>query len=67
MKEADESLVKAHKIQTELIQAEAGGKHHEVTVLFVHAQDHLMCAMEVCTLAENFIKMNKRLYALEQR
>lgn len=65
LKEADESLVAAHKIQTELIQAEAAGQHHEVTVLFVHAQDHLMGAMEVRTLAENFIRILKRLHALE--
>lgn len=67
LKEADESLVQAHKIQTDIIQAEAAGKHHEVTVLFVHAQDHLMCAMEIRTLAENIIRMNKRLYMIEQK
>ncbi len=67
LKEADESLVKAHQIQTNLIQSEAAGQHHDVTVLFVHAQDHLMTAMEVRTLAENFIKINKRLYALENK
>ena len=67
LKEADESLVKAHQIQTDLIQSEAAGQHHDVTVLFVHAQDHLMTAMEVRTLAENFIKINKRLYALENK
>ena len=67
LKEANESLVAAHKVQTEMIQAEAAGKHHDVTVLFVHAQDHLMAAIEVCTMAENLIRMNKRLYQLEQK
>ena len=67
LKEADEYLVKAHQIQTDLIQSEAAGKHHDVTVLFVHAQDHLMTSMEVRTLAENIIKMNKRLYSLENK
>ena len=67
LKEADEYLVKAHQIQTNLIQEEAGGKHHDVTVLFVHAQDHLMTAMEVRTLAENIIKIDKRLAALEEK
>lgn len=64
--EADEELKGAHQIQTNLIQEEAAGKYHEVTVLFVHAQDHLMTSLEVRSLAENIIKMNKRLYALEQ-
>lgn len=67
LKEADEFLVQAHQIQTNLIQQEAAGEHHEVTVLFVHAQDHLMSAMEVRTMAENIIKINKRLAALEAK
>ena len=67
LNEANESLVSAHKVQTEMSQEEAAGKHHEVTVLFVHAQDHLMAAIEVCTLAENLIRMNKRLYDLENK
>lgn len=67
LKEADENLVHAHQIQTNLIQAEARGDHYDVTVLFVHAQDHLMTAMEVRSLAENLIHMNKRLSALENK
>lgn len=67
LKEADEYLVKAHQIQTDLIQAEARGEHKKVSVLFVHAQDHLMSAMEVRTLAENIIKLNRRMAALEEK
>lgn len=60
LKESDENLVKAHKIQTDLIQDEANGKHHDVSVLFVHAQDHLMNAMEARTLIEYLIKLHKK-------
>lgn len=67
LKAADESLVKAHHIQMDLIQKEASGEHQEVNVIFVHAQDHLMSAMEVRTLAESFIKIYKRLYQLENK
>lgn len=67
LKEADESLLRAHHIQTDLIQKEASGEHTEVNVIFVHAQDHLMTAIEVRTLAETFIRMNKRLYELENK
>ena len=63
---ADQELKEAHRIQTKLIQEEASGMHHEVTVLFVHAQDHLMTAIEVRTLAENLIRMNQRLHLIEQ-
>lgn len=64
--ESDENLVKAHQIQTNIIQAEAGGKHYTVSVLFVHAQDHLMSALEVRTLADNFIAILARLHKLEK-
>ena len=57
LEEADVYLTKAHKIQTELIQQEASGNHNEVTILFVHAQDHLMSAMEVKTMAEKLIRI----------
>ncbi len=66
LKEADENLVQAHRIQTELIQAEARGEHHEVSVLFVHAQDHLMTAMEARTLIEYLIKMHQKMDGMKQ-
>ena len=67
LEEADVYLTKAHKIQTELIQQEASGNHNEVTILFVHAQDHLMSAMELKTMEEKLIRINKRIYDLEQK
>lgn len=67
LKESEKYLLEAHKIQTEIIQREAAGKHNEVSVLFVHAQDHLMSALEIKTLAEKFITINKRLVKLEKK
>lgn len=64
LKEADEALKKAHNVQTKIITEEVNGKHIEVSVLFVHAQDHLMTAMEVRTLAERFIGINKKINKL---
>lgn len=61
LKEADECLKEAHKIQTDIIQAEARGEKTEVSVLFVHAQDHLMTAIEAKTLIEHIIKLHKKL------
>lgn len=61
MKEADLELLEAHHIQTEIIQAEAAGDKAEVSVLFVHAQDHLMTAIEAKTLIECMIRLYKRL------
>ena len=62
LEEADTFLNKAHQVQTE-----AAGERNEVTVLFVHAQDHLMTSIEVRTLAENVIRMNERLWKLEHK
>ncbi len=49
----------AHKIQTQLIQEEAGGAKHEITLLMIHAQDHLMNAMTVKDLAREIIELHE--------
>jgi cellobiose PTS system EIIA component len=60
LKEADEEFVKAHHIQTELIQKEAGGETFEIPLLFIHAQDHLMNAMTTLELAKEIIALHQR-------
>lgn len=66
LKEADEYLIKAHQVQTDIIHKEAQGDHLEVKVLFVHAQDHLMTAIEVRSLAESLIAMNEKIHELKK-
>ncbi len=61
MKEADQELLQAHHVQTRIIQSEAAGEKMEVSVLFVHAQDHLMTAIEAKSLIECMIRLYKRL------
>ena len=70
MTEADEAMVKAkeaineaHHFQTELIQSEARGEKTEISVLLIHAQDHLMNSMTVKELAAEFIDLYKKLDA----
>ena len=41
LKEADEEVLNAHKIQTKLIQGEAAGDKSEISMLLIHSQDHL--------------------------
>lgn len=67
MKEADEEIAQAHKIQTEIIQKEAAGEKIDITVLFVHAQDHLMTAIAEKGLIENMVDLYKRIYLLEKK
>jgi len=57
MKEADESIEKAHEFQTGILQAEASGEHLDMSLIMVHAQDHLMNAMTVRDLAKEFVKL----------
>lgn len=51
IKEANESLNIAHKAQTKLIQNELNGKTQDVTLLMLHAQDHLMSAITIKDMA----------------
>lgn len=51
----------AHKMQTALIAADGGEGKVPVTLLMVHAQDHLMTAMLVQDMAEEMIRLYQRL------
>ncbi|MCR2044504.1 PTS lactose/cellobiose transporter subunit IIA [Anaerosalibacter massiliensis] len=64
--ESDEEIKLAHNIQTDIIQKEAGGEKVEISVLFVHAQDHLMTAIAEKELIENMIDLYKRIDRLEK-
>lgn len=59
LKEADEVLLGAHEVQTELIQNELNGKGIDISLLVVHSQDHLMCAMVVIDLVKEMVEMLK--------
>ena len=59
MKEADSLLLNSHEFQTNLISREADGEKIEITMLFVHAQDHLMTAMSEKNLIKEMIDILK--------
>lgn len=54
LKKSNEDLIKAHKIQTELLQEYANGEDINMEIIMVHAQDHLMTTM---TLREVALEM----------
>ena len=60
--EAKEELLKVHGMQTALIQSEAAGEKNEVSLLLVHAQDHLMTAMLAKDLIVELIDMHRKNY-----
>lgn len=58
--QAETELRSAHHIQTEIIQAEAGGEEIENSLLLNHAQDTLMAAMSELNLAKQMIRMYQK-------
>lgn len=57
--EAEAELLQAHKFQTQLIHAEAGGESFDIPIILIHAQDHLMTAMTLKDLAIEMIDMRE--------
>ena len=71
MKQAQEKIVVAHRIQTDAIQGETQGNKMEYTVLFAHAQDTLMTIYSEINIAKQMIKIfenwERRLQKLEAK
>jgi len=61
LNEASNALNEAHHIQTSLIQNEIRGEKTELSLLMVHAQDHLMNAITVKDLATEFVDLYENL------
>lgn len=59
MKQAKGELSEVHNIQTSLIQEEAAGNKHEISLLLMHAEDHLMTAILAKDLISELIQMHK--------
>lgn len=55
--QASEELNAAHHIQTSLIQGEIRGDSTDISLLMIHAQDHLMNAMTVKEMATEFVDL----------
>lgn len=59
MQLSEDSISKAHDAQTNFLQKEASGEKVEFSVLFVHAQDHLMTAITEKNLIMQIIELRK--------
>ncbi len=64
MELAAEALGEAHRVQTSYLSREADGERIEPTILFVHAQDHLMTAISERNLIEQLIELRKLVNSL---
>ena len=55
MNQADSKILQIHCLQNELMQRECRGEKIELSILMVHAQDHLTNAIVTFDLASEFI------------
>lgn len=59
MEACADKMTEAHSYQTELIFSETNGDTVPITLLMIHAQDHVMNAMTVKDMAVEMIEMMK--------
>lgn len=55
LEQSGEALTRCHHAQTDLIQSELQGQSVPMSLLMVHAQDHIMNAMTVKDLATELV------------
>lgn len=59
LEEAEKELNEAHKSQTAMLVGEANGEKLEMSILLVHALDHLSMATVTLELAEELVLQRK--------
>ena len=65
LKESKAEVNKAHIRQIELIQQEACANKTDVSLVLIHAQDHLMNTINYQMLADKIIDIHKKFQSLE--
>ena len=61
IKQANEEMLKAHEIQTDLITKEAGGEKIDLGLIMIHAQDHLMTTMTLREVALEMLSLYRKI------
>jgi len=64
---AVDAMVETHEVQTQLIRDEMAGNESPVSLLMVHAQDHLNLALVTRDMAEEIISLYERITGLEEK
>ena len=59
---ANQGIIKAHKVHTDVIQGEANGETIEYCALFSHAQDTLMTINSEILLTKHILGISKKLF-----
>ena len=66
MKEGHEYYAKGHEIHVDLVQKEAAGEYLSPGLLLIHAEDQMMSAELVRLMAEENIKLSKKISEITQ-
>lgn len=66
MKSGNEDLLKAHRAQTDLLNAEMRGEEIPVGILMIHAQDHFMHAMTYKQTAVDLIQLYRKMEGVKE-
>ncbi|SDC08591.1 PTS system, cellobiose-specific IIA component [Terribacillus halophilus] len=53
--DAEEDLSQVHKVHFQLVQQEAAGRQQELSLLFLHAEDHFMSTMTMKEMVKELI------------
>lgn len=61
LKMAEKEIIKAHRIQTRIIQEAVEQEHPDMTVLFIHAQDTLMTVDSEFRMVNRMVNLYKKL------
>lgn len=65
LEQAGKALVSVHEVQTDMIRAETTGeKKIEITLLMIHAQDHIMSAVTTKELAAELVFIYEKISKL---
>lgn len=63
---ANDSLVKAHRIQSKMLQEHASGTSFTCDILLIHALDHLMTTMTLREVALEMLGIYQKMNRLEE-
>ncbi|MEC0301555.1 PTS lactose/cellobiose transporter subunit IIA [Terribacillus saccharophilus] len=59
--DAEDDLSLVHKVHFQLVQQEAGGKQPELSLLFLHAEDHFMSTLTMKEMVKEMIPIFQEL------
>ena len=62
MEQSRQALSDAHRVQTQLIESDEGEGKMKVSLVLVHAQDHLMTSMLARELVVELIALHEKLH-----